>query len=120
MPNRKMSVFELLGKISSEEEAVAFLEECRWGDTPRCPRCGSANVVRTPATAPQPWRCRPCRKYHSVRTNTVMAQTQIPLQKWCYAIYLFHTGRKGISGLQLAKELRVTPKLDFAQKLDKL
>ena len=49
-----------------------------------------------------------------------MAQTQIPLQKWCYAIYLFHTGRKGISGLQLAKELRVTPKLDFAQKLDKL
>ena len=68
----KMSVFELLGQIKDEDEATVFLEKCRWGGTPRC---ASTNVTRTPATAPMPWRCRPCRKYYSVRTNTVMAQT---------------------------------------------
>ncbi|MXZ90379.1 MAG: IS1595 family transposase [Chloroflexi bacterium] len=111
MPNnRKMSVFELLERVATEGDAVDFLEECRWGDTPRCPRCASTNVARTPPTAPMPWRCPACRKYFNVRTNTVMAQSQIPLKKWCLAIYLFHNSRKGISALQLGRELGLTPK----------
>lgn len=39
-----------------------------------------------------------------------MAQTQLPLRKWLYAIYMMHTARKGISALQLAKELGITHK----------
>ena len=39
-----------------------------------------------------------------------MAQSQIPLRKWLYAIYLLHTARKGISALQLSKELGVAYK----------
>ena len=39
-----------------------------------------------------------------------MAQTQLPLRKWLYAIFMMHIVRKGISALQLAKELGITHK----------
>ena len=39
-----------------------------------------------------------------------MAQSQLPLRKWLYAIYLLHTARKGVSAIQLSKELGVTYK----------
>ena len=108
--DRAISTFEFLSQIPDEVAATEFLERKRWGDTPRCPRCGTKDVARTPRTAPMPWRCPDCRKYFNVRTGTVMAATRIPLRKWLYAIYLFHTSRKGVSSLQLSKELGLTYK----------
>ena len=108
--DRAISTFEFLSQVPDEAAATAFLERKRWGDTPRCPRCGTKDVARTPKTAPMPWRCPDCRKYFNVRTGTVMAQTRIPLRKWLYAIYLFHTSRKGVSALQLSRELGLTYK----------
>ena len=105
-----ISTFEFLSQVPDEAAATAFLERKRWGDTPWCPRCGTKDVAQTPKTAPMPWRCPDCRKYFNVRTGTVMAQTRIPLRKWLYAIYLFHTARKGVSALQLQKELGLTYK----------
>ena len=105
-----MGTFEFFDKIPDEAAAVAFLEKRRWGDNPTCPHCESENVGRTSASSPMPWRCRSCRKHFSVRTNTVMAQSRIPLKKWLYAIYLFHTNRKGISAKQLERELKLTYK----------
>jgi transposase-like protein len=57
-----------------------------------------------------PYRCQDCRKHFSIRTNTILAESKIPLQKWFFAIYLMTTARKGISSIQLAKELGVTQK----------
>jgi Mn-dependent DtxR family transcriptional regulator len=34
----------------------------------------------------------------------------VPLNKWLYAMYLLVTARKGISSMQLAKEIGVTQK----------
>jgi hypothetical protein len=39
-----------------------------------------------------------------------MERSHIPLHKWLYAMYLLVTARKGISSLQLAKEIGVTQK----------
>ena len=105
-----ISAFEFLDKIPDEAAATAFFENRRWGDNPTCPHYKSENVGRTSASSPMPWRCRSCRKHFSVRTNTVMAQSQIPLKKWLYAIYLMHTNRKGISAKQLERELGLTYK----------
>ena len=44
-----------------------------------------------------------------VRT-TVMERCKVPLHKWLYSMYLLVTARKGISSLQLAKEIGVTQK----------
>ena len=47
------------------------------------------------------------RKKFTVRTGTVFERSHIPLDKWFYAIYLLQTARKGISSLQLSKELGI-------------
>ena len=105
-----ISAFQFLDKIPDEKAATKFLEKRRWGDTPTCPHCKNTNVARASEKARMPWRCSDCRRYFSVRTGTVMAQSQIPLRKWLYAVYLFHTNRKGVSAKQLERELGLTYK----------
>jgi hypothetical protein len=39
-----------------------------------------------------------------------MHKSKTPLRKWLYAMYLVVTSRKGVSSLQLSKELGVTQK----------
>ena len=46
----------------------------------------------------------------AVRTATVMESSRLPLQAWLLAFYRMTTAKKGISSVQLAKELGVTQK----------
>ena len=57
-----------------------------------------------------PYRCGECRKYFSLRTGTVMAKSNLPLRLWAIAAYLLLTRPKGVSSVQLAKDLGVTQK----------
>ena len=104
------SLYEFFRQIPDEESATAFFEAWRWGDEPCCPHCGSLNTASVPNGKPMPHRCRDCRKHFSVRTGTVLAEAKVPLRKWLLAIYFFHTARKGVSSVQLAKETGVTQK----------
>lgn len=45
-----------------------------------------------------------------MRTGTIFERSHVPLHKWIYAMYLMVTARKGISSMQLAKEIGVTQK----------
>ena len=94
--------------IPDEAAAIAFMEARVWGNVPWCPRCGTTNAYRVKNGRPMSHRCRGCRKYFSVRTGTVMAETNLPIRTWLLAIHLVHTGRKGISSVQLSKMLGVT------------
>jgi transposase-like protein len=99
----------------SEAEAVMFLEQQRWGAAPACPRCGDANVYRMIGRDGQRnldyrWRCRGCRQFFTVRTNTVFEETRLPLRVWVYAFWRACASKKGISALQLSRELEITHK----------
>jgi transposase-like protein len=56
-----------------------------------------------------PLQCQ-CKEDFTVRTGTIFERSHVPLHKWVYAMYLLVTARKGISSLQLAKEIGVTQK----------
>jgi transposase-like protein len=56
------------------------------------------------------YHCGACRKKFTVRVGTIFERSHIPLHKWLYAMYLLVTARKGISSMQLAKEIGVTQK----------
>lgn len=45
-----------------------------------------------------------------MREGTIFGRSKIPLHKWIYAMYLLVTARKGISSMQLGKEIGVTQK----------
>jgi transposase-like protein len=97
-----------------EESARIYVEGRIWPNGPVCPNCASQErVIALGACAtrkPGYYRCQPCAFDFTVRTGTVMERSKVPLHKWLYAMYLLVTARKGISSLQLAKEIGVTQK----------
>ena len=94
-------------QIPDEAAAIAFVEGRRWGSDLYCPRCGSVAAYRVKNGRPMSHRCRDCKRYFSVRIGTVMEETNLPVRTWLMAIHLIHTGRKGMSALQLHKLLGV-------------
>ena len=56
------------------------------------------------------WRCRGCSKMFTVRTGTIFEETRLPLRVWVYAIWKACSSKKGISALQLSREMEITHK----------
>jgi transposase-like protein len=56
------------------------------------------------------YRCGQCKEDFTVRTGTIFERPHVPLHKWLHAMYLLLTARKGISSMQLSKELGITQK----------
>ena len=57
-----------------------------------------------------PYRCKTCRKRFSVRTNTVMARSNLDYQQWIISLYIAATGIKGTASTKLANDLSITQK----------
>ena len=106
MSKSTISTFQLFERFPDKESARVYFESRLW--PPVCPVCkGQERItVRNGGY----YRCNACQEDFTVRTGTVMEPSHIPLHKWLYAMYLLVTARKGISSLQLAKEIGVTPK----------
>ena len=91
----------------SEDEARTMIESIRWPNGPECPHCASMNAVRLEgkATRPGVLKCRDCGKQFTVTVNTIMHRSKIPLSKWLMGFHLMCLSKKGISALQLQREL---------------
>lgn len=103
-----ISTLQLFERFPDAEEARLYLESRRWPDGPRCPVC--AKGERIGARKGGYYRCHACREDFTVRTGTIFERSHVPLHKWLYAMYLLVTARKGISSLQLSKQIGVTQK----------
>ena len=103
-----MSTFEFHSKFPDEQSAIRFLEDLRWNGKPICPRCQSDNT--SPRVKRKGHLCNGCQKDFTIRTGTVFEASRVPLVKWLYAMLLMQASRKGISSLQLSKEIGVTQK----------
>lgn len=109
--NLTVSTFELFDMIPDAEAARLYLEERRWHGSPTCPLCGAFEKI-TARTGKRVgyYRCHDCAGEFTVRTGTIFERSHVPLNKWVYTMYLVVTARKGISSLQLSKEIGVTQK----------
>ena len=105
-----LSIMELLSLFATESDAVTWFEEVRWNGTPTCTHCSNTENLSRPKTRPDAYSCPACQQRFTVRMGTVMESSRIPLQKWAVAMYYVLTARKGISSMQLSKELKVTQK----------
>ena len=63
-------------------------------DGPPGSRCESDNAQVGTEHKTMPYRCRPCRRYFSVKTGTVMVDSRLGAQGWAVAIYRLNTGLK--------------------------
>ena len=107
---KTISILELLNLFPDEQSAVDWLEKLRWNGKSVCSHCGTCdNISKSPKKAFTYW-CKSCRKHFTVKTNTIMHSSKIPTRKWVIALYYLMTARKGISSMQLSKELGITQK----------
>jgi transposase-like protein len=104
-----ISHYEFLQRFPDAEAARKYLELKRWNGTPVCPHCNNGERVQV-RKAHGYYRCLACKEDFTVRTGTIFERSHIPLDKWLYAMYLIATARKGISSLQISKELGITQK----------
>src|SRR5580658_661228 len=108
MSKSTISTFQLFEMFPDQETARTYLEGRLWPNGPKCPVCGLGE--RITARAGGFYRCNQCKEDFTVRTGTIFERSHVPLHKWVYAMYLLVTARKGISSMQLAKEIGVTQK----------
>jgi transposase-like protein len=103
-----ISTFQFFEQFPDAETARIYLEARLWPDGPFCKVCGCCD--RITARKGGYYRCNACKEDFTVRTGTIFERSHVPLHKWLYAMYLLVTARKGISSLQLSKELGITQK----------
>ena len=107
----KISFYQFFKEFPDEESAHKFFAERQWGKDEKnrfCPHCGGIRTTRTKHR--MPYHCKDCRKRFSVRTGTILAESNVSLHKWLMAIYLLNTNLKGVSSMKLARDLGVTQK----------
>ena len=98
----------------SEEEARATFQRLRWASNngqPFCPKCGCTAVYAF-RTRPL-WKCKGCNHQFSVTSGTIFASRKLPMRDYLTAIALFVNAVKGISALQLGRDLDVSYKSAF-------
>jgi transposase-like protein len=108
MSKSTISTFQLFAKYPDAECARLYLEGRLWPDGVRCPTCKGGE--RITARKRGFYRCNACQLDFTVRTGTIFERSHVPLHKWIYSMYLLVTARKGISSMQLAKEIGITQK----------
>ena len=105
------NLHDLYTAFPNEEAAYSHLENLRWKGTVTCPHCG---IVKTPYRLKGlgKFKCsdKDCGKKFSTISGTIFENTKIPLQKWLLAIYIATAHKKGISSLQLSRDLGITQK----------
>src|SRR5580698_6187112 len=108
MSRSTISTFQLFSKFPDVETARKYLESRLWPTGVVCPTCKKNERIGTRKDGF--YRCHACKLDFTVRTGTIFERSHVPLHKWIYAMYLLVTSRKGISSLQLGKEIGITQK----------
>jgi transposase-like protein len=93
-----------------EDKARAYFEAQRWPDgKPFCPHCGTVNVHRLEGASHRPglFQCNDCLGAFTVTTKSVMESSHVPLTKWALGFHKMAASKKGISALQMQRELQL-------------
>jgi len=101
------SILELIKAFPDEQTCINHLEELRWNGNLISPFDATSKVYICKGNK---YKCKNTGKYFNVRTATLFDNTKIELQKWFLAIWLVTSHKKGISSLQLHRDIDVTQK----------
>jgi transposase-like protein len=100
-----MELIKMIEKYKTKGKCIGYLEKQRWSGVPLCPYCGSTKSSKK--TQEFRHTCHDCGRSYSVLVGTIFEATKLPINKWFAAICLIINAKKGISSLQLARNLHV-------------
>ena len=98
-----MDLIYITKRLNTHEKCIQYLEKKRWKGVPKCPYCGSEK------SSPKRLRhtCSGCSNSFSVTVGTVFENSNLPLNKWLIAITIILSAKKGVSAMQLSRDLSV-------------
>lgn len=85
-------------------QAVMFTAKAVWGSTEvmPCPHCGTIDSHHF-RRAERRWKCKSCDSTFSVTSNTVLADSKLPMTKVLKMAYSWTSGASGVAALQLRR-----------------
>ena len=106
--------------FATEDDCKRYLQQKRWPDGVRRPRCGAKEKVYALAARPFHWVCKSARRQRqktgealvchkrngyrfSVISHTIFQDTKISLALWFKIGFLMITAKKGMSSLQVRR-----------------
>ena len=101
---------QLIQQFNEEKKCIAYMVKLRWNGSPVCPYCNHAKTYVIENGKRFKCANKECYKKFSVTVGTIFEASNIPLTTWFPAMYLIASHKKGISSVQLAKDLGVTQK----------
>jgi transposase-like protein len=104
--SKMLTVQEFRSLFGEESGCGEQLSRQRWPDGFQCPRC--AGPSRGYMADRRVHECAHCAYQCSVTAGTIFHKTRTPLTSWFWAIYRMSHDKKGISAVQLSKEIGVS------------
>lgn len=92
----------------TERQCENYFRKLRWSDTdgkPVCAHCGSMEHYKL--STRKVWKCKNCHKQFTISSGTIFASHKLPYKTVLMALTLFANAAKGISALQLSREIDV-------------
>ncbi len=103
---RDMTYFEFTKRFPDENSAIDFIVATKYKDGYVCPKCGSIHKgIYHQKYNHRFMYCNNCKSEFSALKGTIFENTHLDLRMWLYAMNLVLVSRKGISALQLKREL---------------
>lgn len=105
---KTQTLTSMMNRFQDEAACKTFLQERRWPNGVKCPRCANEKVFAV-KSRPFHWVCKAkqCGGRNgyrfSVISKTVFENTNYPLRTWFQVIYLMLQSKKGISALQVQR-----------------
>ena len=99
------TLLQFTEKFKTEQDCLEYLEKETGTD---CPHCKHKKTYRFKDGIH--FRCAKCKKKFTLKIGTIFERSPISLRKWFLAMYLLGNSSKGISSIQLAKQIGVTQK----------
>lgn len=100
-----MNIIQIYETFKTEKHCIKYLEQIRWKNRPICPYCQGFKISKVPRELRH--HCNSCNKSFCVTVGTIFHNTKCDLRKWFFAISTVINAKKGISAMQLSRELKI-------------
>ncbi len=101
-----ISLNTFLQQYGTEDQCFDALYQWRWPDVFQCPHCGHNRYCQLSNHKLQ--QCNRCHHQTSITAGAIFESTKLPLTIWFLAIYLITQSKKGISAMQLHRQLGIS------------
>lgn len=106
-PVKQLTIAQFDAQFPDDDACKSYLQARRWPEGVVCPRCGNTHVYPMKQKTFH-WQCENCAKdgyRFSVLVGTIFENTNMALRTWFQFIHRMMTAKKGVSALQLHREL---------------